>query len=89
MVGSPYKPFTRAINIHKYPGIEAFNYCHQKNDDITLHANTPIPLIRSRKKAARSVGGFRTKKSVPVGSNQRIGWPEADIKNVPIANVPP
>ena len=56
------------------------------SDYMLFHVN-PL-MIHHRTKAARSVGGFRTMKNpVPVGSNQRIGWPEADIKNVGIANV--
>lgn len=56
------------------------------SDYMLFHVN-PL-MIHHRTKAARSVGWLPdNKKSVPVGSNQRIGWLEADMKNVGIANV--
>ena len=66
-------------------------YCHQEHDDIILPAiftSTPW-WSNNRTRAARSVWWLpdTRKNPVPVGSNQRIGWLEAEMKNVGITNV--
>ena len=85
LINNPF--YSRVLNTLVY--IISFHvtmYCHQEHDDIILPAiftSNPWWSNNPGKSCSqRLVASGQWKNPVPVGSNQRIGWPEADIKNV-------